>query len=493
MNEQTLGYFETKSALAYAASSGSSNAYCGDDQLVICTHLLGKLDYQKLIETLAIIFNKFHRLRCSFQLDANKRFVLQESVKFRDIPIAHITEKPFYYWRSIVQEKLAALFPLAHHLWEATLLSTNEQQHCLILSFHHVMTDGISSAELVHQILEGYFKPELLERRPAQTCFKPPEYYYSTPRTAEHYQALLERTAVLTAIAFEHQAPLEARAPKSILLSFALNPVQALCKQIGCTVNALLATILLCNYEEINRESIKSISLSTCVDLRRRIPGAQFPAHNFGSFLNSVTNYFSREILTSINSFADKVRYVQQSIDRYIVELSQPPIDASTNTVDEIFGISQQVNETHFQCNLDMSNLGKLTLKKNYGEGEAQLNVASYFFFVNAKLAISEFLYNFASIEDRLFGQISTVVPSHSVQTLNKFCEHFVEVLYRFVPNFMLIPDWTEASLLTNNCYTIAPLLAVARSPVFSASVAVKEQVQDSGDDNKAKISHAIV
>lgn len=469
LNRIKLGYFETKSALAYSVSSVTSpNQYCCDDQLVTVTALQGQIKFTHLIKTIEMMFNKLQRLRCSLHIDAQHEFYLLENVKFSDVPAEQITHQPEPYWKELVKNKLNTPLPVDKYLFDICLFSPTEKTHYFIVRFHHVITDGISSAELIHNILLGYFEPDLIMNKQTIIHFQPPEYFYRHKISIEEYQRIIASDISAKAIPYETMVPLEEREAKSLLLSFQLDPIKNLCRKLNCRVNSLITTILLQTYLETHHTGSPAIALGTCVDLRHRIQGINFSAEYFGSFFNNVMNYFSIKEFQSVNDFNEKVNYVQKAIDEKIKSCAQPPIQTTKTEVDQICEISKQATAKNFQYQIDMSNLGKLSIKNNYGNGS--LHVAAYFFFVNAKLAFPEFLYNFATIEDSVFSHITYVKPCHSEQTAIKFAQHFIENLKKYIPNFLFNKQWTDVRLLLNNKHSPATLLSNLSSPLNPTS-----------------------
>ncbi|MCD6046671.1 MAG: Alcohol acetyltransferase [Gammaproteobacteria bacterium] len=392
---------------------------------------------------LSKIFLNYEALQQSLQKQDDSSYCFKHNIKeFSLISRKVLQTSDPEYWKTYVEIQLKTPFAFNQPLWEFTLLSNPDGSDTLIFRFHHAIADGISTASLIHQLLQLYITPSY--KLEPQKLLIAPEYAYQQERSLEDY----ENTSALSpspVTPYAIQAAIMERKTKFHLLAFKLTPLKEFCTQhggsaSGLTINALLTTLFINSMFALKEKSSKaqSISTSTAIDLRQRTTKEKFNKNTFGCFYSDVTCNFNAADL-SCKNFVDQIKFVHQVIMTRIQKNSQPPIGAQLKDIRRLSGVESQENLSEFPTNLNLSNLGDTPIKRYYTGNKHSLETLSYFFFVNFVMGFSEIAICCATRDDEIFCNFTHTEPIFSLEEKIQFIKLFLKLIQTHIPNFTLV------------------------------------------------------
>lgn len=457
MGRRNLGTIETKTAL-------TATRYNGDDKLVTVMGIAGILNFDLFKKCLQQLFEETPTLKYTLH-EAADTFYFEDNACFADIPILRLEINPLNAWREIVTDKIRQPFPkevLKKYLWQVTVLAAPNNQHVIVFEYLHPITDGISSARLIDKLLDLYSHPDKLQTvnhaakaLPAIEELYPPQ---SNP---------LASSATANPVPFEQNCPLQQRAAHNFVLAYQVAPITEFSKQIGVKINAIITMCLILAWYK--RQNKPEVLINTCVNLRSRITGTNLTADVFGAYFSCVANLIKHGDFCNL-TFTEQVKSLEKAINEHISKYAQLPNTTSIEKVDALFGISQQTNNQHFVCNLDISNLGKLTMPRKYGHETNPIEAIFYYFFVNQVLAFSEATICFNTIEDTVYMSCTYVQPQHSKAWALQFIKEFINQMQFNIPRFNLITEWTDRDLVENSTPRICSFWRENPNPIRSLS-----------------------
>jgi amino acid adenylation domain-containing protein len=124
-------------------------------------NLKGKLNFEALQASLQEIINRHEALRCNFQTIEGKPVAFIHPIKTLLFPIFDISGLPINQ-QTVEVKKLAYQeanqpFDLSHDLLlRAKLLRLNSEEHILLFTMHHIVSDGWSIGVLIHELATLY-------------------------------------------------------------------------------------------------------------------------------------------------------------------------------------------------------------------------------------------------------------------------------------------------------------------------------------------------
>lgn len=141
--------------------SRAHDNFSGAFHIVSISHLEGLINVNNLIKSLRILYMQHPLLKAiinntsykpSFEIDQSRH-------KFENIPIVAQLRKNDSHWETVLNLELKTPLQITESLWRVIILHEPgaEQSKCeLIFSFHHAISDVISIAYFIKDMLTHY-------------------------------------------------------------------------------------------------------------------------------------------------------------------------------------------------------------------------------------------------------------------------------------------------------------------------------------------------
>ncbi|HEY6807133.1 MAG TPA: amino acid adenylation domain-containing protein [Pyrinomonadaceae bacterium] len=127
----------------------------------LAVSLSGSLNVAALVRSIESIVQRHEVLRSIFPIiDGRSIQLINESESF-DLPLVDLTDTPLESRRQVAfqfaTDESRRAFDLAHGpLLRATLLRLSDEDHVLLLTVHHIVSDGWSTGVLIHELTTFY-------------------------------------------------------------------------------------------------------------------------------------------------------------------------------------------------------------------------------------------------------------------------------------------------------------------------------------------------
>lgn len=383
------------------------------------------LDKNCFIKSLENVFQAHPNLRIKkIKFDDNKKlFYVDEELKFSDINCKFIDINNEESWKDILEKELSTPFSADGPYWKIyclTLKNSKKNLNFLIQFFNHSLSDGISTAKLNDELFTYY---DVLKKGKNIEIVKDNKIDSLALLVNKDQQCLWDdyknkqnKLAKLYPIPdgnlYEKETSIENRKTKSVLFSFELEKISQFCKANDITVNDLLvATNLMAlwkNETSLSNKKSLNTSVLTCVNLRNPNFGLVnvINKNNLACLFNIVTLPMKIDNTSTILSVAKSYSKLSKT---YINVLAVPPVDFSIDNMCDRYGINLAKSRNYFAGGIATSNLGKLDLKKKYGD----VDIIFYQFFTNQGAGFFEALLDVSCVENTIFCNITYVEPLH--------------------------------------------------------------------------------
>lgn len=433
----------------------------GQDNHATVVAFEGELNKEYFIKALEMLFRAHSNLRVKkIKYDKiEKLFYFDEELIFSDIFIKFIDIDDKEDWQKIVDKELSHPFPGEGPYWKVYCLSVKKSQtarHYLIQFFDHSLCDGISTAKLndeffiYYDALVNKKKIELVKdnKIDALTTLGLSEKQCSWQEYKKKQEKLSKLYPLPAKSAnYEKQCPLNQRSTKAILVSFELEPIYEICKKHGFTVNDLLVSsslLALRNNHPSQVDESFDTSVLTCVDLRNPRFDLQnkISVNNLACLFNIIVQPEKIEAESTIWQVAKNYHKLS---NLYIDQLALPPKDFSLDEIINGYRFNLIDKRKHFPRGIATSNLGKIDLKKQYGD----IDIIFYQFFSNQGVGFFEALLDVSCVENTIYCNITYVEPLHSRKWAIQLVSHFIHELQLVLPNRLtLVESGTDKDVL---------------------------------------------
>ncbi|NGX28006.1 MAG: hypothetical protein K940chlam1_00178 [Candidatus Anoxychlamydiales bacterium] len=431
----------------------------GQDNHATVVAFEGKLNKDYFVKALKMLFQAHPNLRAKkIKYDEIKeRFYIDNELAFSDICFKFIEIEKEKGWREIIEKQLSQPFPFDGPYWKIYCLSIKNSQpkrHYLIQFFDHSLCDGISTAKLNDEFFTYYHalsnqkKIEVVEdKRPDSLA----TLYSQEQRCSwQNYKSKQEYLSKLypmppKGIIYEKLSSLEERSTKVILFAFEADPICRISKAHGFSVNDfLVATSLLALKNIQSSQETLDTSVLTSINLRNPKFGlANFiNANNLACLHNSISQPVEIEPTSTVWSIAESYR---KRLNSFIDQLALPPVDFSIDEMCERYGLNSATERKHFARGLATSNLGRIDLKKRYGD----IDIIFYQFFANQGAGFFEALLGICCIENTIYCHVRYVEPLHSRKWAIQYVSRIIHELQSVLQNeLILVESCTDKDVL---------------------------------------------
>lgn len=405
----------------------------------------GNIDFEILITAFSKLYEIHPSLRATLSFNdlTKKSYIVYHADGFKNIPKS-IIKSSANQWRKIVTRKLAEQFKTESYLWEITLIcEVNSNRHHLIMHLHHSICDGVSTANLWHQLLQIY--TNLKHGIPVNAISQDPipnvAELFATPRTTPAIQPPLplgEHFAV--------QVPINRRTTEMAFFGHTLAPLKAAIKAraaldgVQYTVNDILAAALLKANQSCKRSEAEHVELNaallTCVDLRKYLAKPHTP-ESLSCMVSSAT---TTQHINGSSSLWEIAKHYKQALHQQIQANAQPQVDydsASWWEKDEVAKIEQR---EHFTLDLAISNIGKTAIQSSYED----VLVKAFNFLTNQRVGTHGIVLNIATIDDTVFCNFTYASPITSKDKIDKLAKNYFRILQDNIPGFQIIKELTD-------------------------------------------------
>lgn len=249
--------------------------------------------------------------------------------------------------------------------------------------------------------------------------------------------------------AYEKYVKLQERSTQAVLFAFELDSIYKACKIENVTVNDILVAASLLalrksQSSQINKDSCLETSLLTCVNLRNPKLGLadKINANHLACLFNIIVQPQKIESTSTIRNLSET--YHQLST-LFIKQLAHPPKNFSIKEMYKRYGLNSATTRHHFSGGIATSNLGKIDLKKKYGD----ISIVFYQFFTNQCAGFFEVLLDVTCVENTVYCNATYVEPLHSRQWAVQFVLDFIHEINLFLEDrLILIENSTDKEVL---------------------------------------------
>ena len=173
-----------------------------------------------------------------------------------------------------------------------------------------------------------------------------------------------------------------------------------------------------------DRHDSLDTTIITCVNLRHSNFGLsdKINANCLGCFFNIIIQPLKIDAASTLWTLAQSYRKHSAVL---IQQLARPPINFSIKEMCERNGLNLAERRNHFALGIATSNLGKIDLKKKYGD----IDIVFYQFFTNQGAGFFEAILDVSCVENTVFCNVTYVEPLHSRQWALQLVSHFIREL----------------------------------------------------------------
>ncbi|MBU7586537.1 MAG: AMP-binding protein, partial [Nostoc sp. TH1S01] len=395
--------------------------------------LQGKLNFQALQDSLQEIINRHEVLRCNFQTIEDKDVAFIHAKKILYLPLLDISELSINQQKievkKLAHQEVSQPFDLSSDLLlRAKLIQLNPEEHILLFTMHHIVSDGWSIGVLIHELATLYKafcedKTASLAELPIQYgdfAIWQQDYLQGEALTAQknYWKQKLGGSLPVLQLPTDYPRP-AVQSYKGKTHSFTLSKslttaLKALSQQAGATLFMTLLTafkILLYRYSQQ-----EDIIIGTAI-ANRNLPQIE---KLIGFFVNTLV---LRTDVSGNPSFLDLLARVKETtLDAYthqdlpfeqLVEEIQPERNLSHNP---LFQIWFSLNNSPMPA----LEIGELTLTISEAESEtAQFDLS----------------LNMVEQQEELIGIFEYSSDLFNADTITRIAEHFQTLLAEVIAN----------------------------------------------------------
>jgi len=433
--DRKLGYIETLCQLGHDEVHGMGN-------ISVLAKIRGPLSIDILRDASKYLYEHHPLLKASIFFDKEKdNYYFRFQNSFDDIPVEMIDLNENAV-NQIYESELDKLFDIAHYLWRILLLNDKKQSntHYIILSMHHSIADGISSAYFIDELL-GYchsvFHKEKLLINPLPIYESLEEISPDAPSWIDYLKGSqanewgsIKKTSFekyTTSMPYHQHQPLGKR--QTHCLSFTLNKdlmerVKSKCKQEGTSVNAALGASLLLSAQKQFQEPIK-LMLYTAISLREKcLP--KIPVNELGCYASVIKEeYFNIDIHMN---FWDLARQYRSDLQRELNKRTDLfPKGTTLSEIRQTFNTDTISQSKEFNLNYMLTNLGKMDFARSRKPFELE-NIR----FVGSRQGGDQVMVvAVLTVNDRMFLNFAYTHPLLSAEWAESFSKNFMDDLSR--------------------------------------------------------------
>lgn len=410
--KRALGFFE--SMYAYCNEIAPAHANIG-----VAVSIQGALDLELLRESLYLLFQRHHNLRCIIHQEADG-YSFQDTADLDDIPLRVVKKTSSEQWKISFEEEIHQPFPTDRFLWKLLVLEdTDTNQHEIIASFYHAILDGISGYQFFDDLLNYYsllfhkttpkFSPlPLLPSIERLVGFHYPQEKYFT--NMEKYPASLWP--------YHEHVPVHLRKTKFFFRALDENSfisIATAAKKHRVSINSILHAALALGLARFHQKPLE-LQYHTPMQLRRHSKppiGKEY----LGCFISVLVMSCSN--LQPHSPFWTLAKEYEKQIRSLIPTAGFSPAEFSLSNVTHQLNQSIDFCETHksFPMRIGITNLGVLSSNVDY----PPLILRSFFFGSVHKIGRYPLFVYASSINKTMFISLeytSPLLDSHSASAV---------------------------------------------------------------------------
>lgn len=433
-----LGYMELVISRAHDNFSGALH-------VVSIFHIEGLINVDNLIKSLQILYIQHPLLKAKINNTPGKSlFEVDESVhKFEDIPIIVKARRNDAHWEDVMGAELKHPLQINKSLWRATILheSNTTQSQCeLIFSFHHAISDVISTAYFIKDMLIYYDNlqnSKLNEKinQPTLPLLPPIEQLLEKSTTWQQHLGNLSKYdfTAATLCNFEEKASLKERQPKAIFKQLEEEQVQLIqehCKENGVTVGAALNAAMLLSAQKLYGKNL-NILLPIAVNLRPYCK-EKLENNHFGFYAGLVPMIY-KDINENSNFWSLAYLY-QNNLTTMINDFALLPKEFDINILEAMHHVEARNTKEDHSFNSGfavISNCGKLDIPLEYGS----VRLKSFNSFASNLLSTWGVILTISTIQSKMFLSFNYASPLLGEKQALFLADTFMSTLLRNCSN----------------------------------------------------------
>lgn len=424
-NTRQLGFWESACKFGHDFFSGTSN-------VTVRANLMGQLDIPRVQTVLKILFLRHPLLRAIIK-EKSRDFYFQLSANFADIPLKilyceretdrHHKHESFYLHH--VEEEQSKPFVIDQFLWKVVLIICEQtQHHTLIVTFHHAITDGLSTESFIHEFLMFYNEQMPFEKLPLLPAIE------TVLVSNNSWETFIENKTKLNdkkahQFPFQVYAPLTQRKTHNLYKQFDVDETREIkenCRSHGTTMTAFLNAVLMitaCQMEDAEM----NIGLHTPVNLRNLAIEKIKPYH-LGCYISMVKTI--HENIHATDDIWILAKAYKKELQSEILKTGFYPKNFSLknfeiNELVDLFDMAGSSKRKYFTIGFGITNIGELNLLKTYGS----LDIDDFMFTTNHVMGEYLVFLHVLTLHGKLKICFNYTVPLVSNEWAAKFVKQF--------------------------------------------------------------------
>ena len=362
------------------------------------------------------------------------RFQSKNSVqKLADLPFVTETRISEDQWLARSEDEMFTDFD-GDYLWRGVLLSQPDgTDHDLCFFFHHCVSDGLSNAYMVRDLLEYYcLLAEGKEPEPAAEPLLPPVDEMLMDTSSDEVPVLEWEQLEQTAWPIMNYAPLEQRRTRLICQELPREQLEILvghCRQEGTSINGLLMAVLLQSMALEwfgDFEHTRHLKGTSAISLRP-VCDPPVASKSFGCYAMALETIYSFHLHTSVWDLARqcKQRLTDQIEQKKAAGFLAPDFTEAQlqEFISSAFG---QVDRSRIHPGgVGLSNLGALPFDRQIGPFE----LTSMYFTSAQTTGYYAMTPNFIGLNGSLFCSFNYCEPLVSKEAARRIADTFFHKL----------------------------------------------------------------
>ena len=418
MDCRKVGYFESICIYLHEYAMGSGT-------IVTIADISGSIDPDIMIEAIQDLYLK-HPLLHSIIEEKDGDYFFKTSAKESDLIIEFLTSS--ISKEKLIEKELNTQLNPIKSLWRM-LFRIDERKrspvHTLVFTCHHAISDGISSMNLIKELLKTYEKMErgvFLGSKPLPflDCIEDLSLNHKDSQPyLSHLKNMVSKCKEHLPI--EKEAPLQHRKSKVLFIDFNANELETIhrvAKSEKLSVNHILVAAYARALEEVFKKPMH-LPMYTPVDMRQRSIPAIDPCH-FGMYVSYILNIL--DIDRNKSSFFEFARHYKEIFEKELSIQGYPPL-LSHMTTRELFDHFEGLQ--NFDAGLCFNNLGKLSFS---GKLEHH-RIESVYFAQTRKSGDFPVVHHVATLDGTMHLCIVYVEPLMSHKTAEAIARAFIHQL----------------------------------------------------------------
>lgn len=363
MEKRKLGYIESRGAHIFEKGRQTGT-------IVTSANIEGEVDEDTMIDALEAMFER-HPLAQSVIIEEDGDYFFEQSAQFDDIYIEFSDNKKSLF-NQVFAREMSGVIDQGRALWRCTILldhtKRKKKHHTLILTTHPSISDGVSSAMFVHDLMTIYEKlQENSEYQPEPLPFiDPVEELANSNKSVDEFHRETEEVRSFRGdgLPFAKDVAADKRQTRVRYIDFCeeeLDAIHRASREHKVSVNATLNAAMLMAYADIFKKAVK-VRARTPVNMRKHsIPeiGREF----FGLFISLAESLF--DVSTSGEGIFDLARRYQETVDRAMSsEIYMPnKIGMTTRELFDKLGDCTGAGEGEFSGTVSLANMNQFPFR----------------------------------------------------------------------------------------------------------------------------------